>query len=209
MSGTRRRRPRPRREMTPAEKIDAALARTTGPQPTLTFEIPRRAAPSFTPASPAPTGAQPVLAEDPLDPSVPVPAAVAPLIGDSLPQAGPEPDPEPEPEPEPGADALPYTGPGWTRLLTTARLETGEWDDVAAIAERGLGENAAEAATAFRHSRKRIENGAWQLCEALGRPDLTGFLLRRVTELNAAANGGVRPAGPGQHRRAADHRSAA
>jgi hypothetical protein len=147
-------------------------------------EVPQ---PSYTPNPPAPTGPMPVLPEDPLDPSVPVPPSLPPFIGDSIPQGAPEPAPAPDPGPGPGVLPVLYDRAGWALLLTDKRRRSGEWDDPAAIAERGFGENAAETATALRHSRQAIMAAAWRVCDAAGRPDLAGELLCRVAAMNEQA----------------------
>lgn len=163
------------------------------------WELPQ---PSFTPnepagtALPAETGAQPMLAETELDSWMPVEPTVPPIIGDSIPAPDPLPEHDPEPEPEPGVDAVLYSGPGWAWLPTAQAEATREEMDL--IVERGLGENAAETVTAFRHSRKRISDGARQLCAEVGQPEMAVLLLRRVSVFNEQARQerAVRGSGP-------------
>ena len=147
--------------------------------------------PAYIPRPPAPAGDQPVLREDPLDFSVPVPPSLEPLIGDAIPAPGPYPEPEPEQETAPGTEAVLYSGPGWAFLPTAQRI--AELDEMDLLVERGLGQNAAETATAFRHSRQRISAGVRQLCAEVGQPEMAGVLLRRVAQMNAQARQGTGP----------------
>src|SRR5215469_2980843 len=94
-----------------------------------------RQLPSFTPRETAPLH---LLAR----PHIPAPDAPPAKIFDSMP---PLPEPEQDPEPPPGYEvpldsrAQIYSGPGWTRALTAARVRSGEWDELPAIIETGLG----------------------------------------------------------------------
>lgn len=122
---------------------------------------------------------------DVLSPAATVPVTAAPVIGDKLP--GPAEPAPPAAIPAPGSSPVLYAGDGWAARLMRMRVNAGEWDDVHAIAERGLGRNAADTAAALRHSRTSIAEGVRQWCAAIGRPDLADALLRRTAEFNDAA----------------------
>jgi hypothetical protein len=144
------------------------------------------AQPLFTPA---PTGAQPMLAQGPLDSWMPVEPTLPAVIGDSIP--APEPPPEREPEVPPeyqvpqDARAMLWSGPGWAGRRMVALVREGAWEELPAIVEKGLGKNAAESATSFRHNSERIADAARRVCAEAGCPEQTGLLLRRVSEMNA------------------------
>ena len=153
--------------------------------------------PAYIPRPPAETGAQPVLREDPLDVSAPVPPSLPPLIGDSIP--APEPPPEPDPELpleyQVPADsrAVLWSGPGWAGRRMEALVREGAWEELPAIVEKGLGKNAAESATAFRHNHERITDAARQVCAAIGAPHMTGTLLARVRDMTITERQGSGP----------------
>jgi hypothetical protein len=143
---------------------------------------------------------RPYMSTDALDPATAVRYWVRPAIGDSMGTPAAQPAlyeqlvlEEPV---EPGATALPYTAPGWAGLQMSRWIARGEWDDVYAIAEQGLGRNAADEAAGRRHSRTAIANGVRQWCAVIGRTELAEDLLRRTHELTVAARaqaaGGVR-----------------
>lgn len=153
--------------------------------------------PAYIPRPPAPTGAQPMLAESPLDNWVPVEPSLPALIGDAI----PAPEPQPEPEPElpleyqvpADARAVLWSGPGWAGRRMQALVREGAWEELPALVEKGLGENAAESATAFRHNAERITDAARQVCAALGAPHMTGTLLARVRDMTVTARQGTGP----------------
>lgn len=87
------------------------------------------------------------------------------------------------PDTEPGCDVELYSAPGWTTAVTALRIERGELDDWHAGVEQGLGRNAAEEATALRHSRQSVAEGWRKFCLAVGHPEWTDPGLRRIHEL--------------------------
>lgn len=94
---------------------------------------------------------------------------------------------------EPGCDVELYSAPGWTRAVTALRLERGELDDWPADVERGLGRNAAEEATALRHSRQGVAEGWRRFCLAVGHPEWTDPGLHRIHELVMQDRDGTGP----------------
>jgi hypothetical protein len=91
--------------------------------------------------------------------------------------------------------ALPYTATGWAGVQMGRWIATGEWDDVHAIAEQGLGRNAAAMASGLRRNRSAIATGVRQRLAAIGRPDLAAPLLYRAHELTVAARAAGAQAG--------------
>lgn len=89
----------------------------------------------------------------------------------------------PAPAEAPGSDVVLYCGPGWTRALSARRIADGEWEDWPADVEQGLGRNAAEEATALRHSRQGVAEGWRHFCLAVGEPGWIDRGLRRIGEL--------------------------
>jgi len=165
----------------PAGGPDAAAFRRLGPV--------YRPAPAA-PTSPFPAIARPCVPPGPLDRGVAVTIAEEPVIGDSLPALAAE-----APAPPPAAmallpDSVLCCSPGWAAHLMSARVRSGEWDELDLIVERGWGRNAAEEAAQHRHVRERLPDRARQLCAALGEPGKAGELLDamdRMGELQAAA----------------------
>jgi hypothetical protein len=145
-----------------------------------------RAAPTFTPRKAEPnaeTRPIPVAGARPY-----VQAEVRPVIGDSMPPlaAGPEVPAAvygPERAPTPSL----FAGPGWAGRLMSIRVRSGEWTDVQALAEQGLGRNAADEAAARRHFSSTVAEGVLQRCSVIGHPELAGLLLQRTQELVVAA----------------------
>lgn len=140
---------------------------------------------------PAPRIARPYVPDGcPLDKRVPVCAAAAPLIGDSIPFPPAAPPQQPPASPvNLLPDSVPYCAPGWAGLLMSRRVRQGEWEDVRVIVDRGRGRNAADEVTSRRHARAGIAEAARQLCAALGQPEMTGVLLGRVAALEAVRGG--------------------
>lgn len=138
-------------------------------------------------ASPEPAIGRPYVAGDPLESGTSIRPLVPPFIGDSLPPLPPEPEPVVVYGPERAPSLTPYAGPGWAGLQMRRWIANGEWEELPAIVERGLGQNAAEAAAGFRHSRTTIAEGMRQLCAGIGRPDLAAHVLQRTDELVWAA----------------------
>jgi len=172
----------------PAEDVPQSWPRGQHPYP----QVPQ---PSFTAREPSPRAEtapiplpvtrRPYVPRDALDHAAAVTGTVRPVIGDSMPALPPE--PEPPAPPAPGTSTALYAGPGWTERLASMRVRNGEWDELPAIVERGLGRNAADEAAGFRHSRAVIGEGVRQQCAAIGRSDLAAPLLYRVHELVTAA----------------------
>lgn len=157
-----------------------------GPQPSWS---PRPARPNAeTRAIPLPVGGRPYVRGRQLDKATPVTITAGPEIGDSLtvPAAGPAQAALFDAAP-PRPTILPYTVPGWAGLQMSRWVTRGEWEELPAIVERGLGRNAAEAAAGFRHSRETIAGQVRQWFAANGNPDLADDLLRRTHELVMAA----------------------
>jgi hypothetical protein len=162
----------------------SARARATGPQP------------SFTPNPAAVTREHRAVPIHPLDSYAPVDPWDGPMLADAIPAPEPEPEEIPvPPEYRVPTDSRPmlYTGPGWAGRRMTARVRDGEWDEIPLLVERGLGRNASEAATAFRHSHERIADAARRVCTEAGSPEQAGILMRRVNEMTTAARGGTGP----------------
>lgn len=149
------------------------------------------AQPSFTPAAVAMTGPQPALGRPYVDPGEPprplVFEAVAAVIPLPEPMTAEEAarladGPPPQPADAPGNSVVLYSQEGWTRALSSYRIRTGEWDDWPADVEQGLGRNAAEEATSYRHSRQGIASAWRQTCIGSGHPDWIEQGLRRIHE---------------------------
>jgi hypothetical protein len=156
--------------------------------------------PSFSAKTPRPTAetapirvpsrVRPYAGGDPLDRATAVRTEVAPVIGDSLAAravpAGPWQSAVPY-GPERGPVPATFSGPGWAGRLMSIRVRNGEWTDVQALAEQGLGRNAADEAAARRHFSSTVAEGVLQRCSVIGHPELAGLLLQRTQELVMAA----------------------
>ena len=154
--------------------------------------------PAYVPPPPAPTGAQSVLREKPARRLGARPAVTArPDRGRHSRARSRTPEPEPELPLEyqvpADARAVLWSGPGWAGRRMTALVREGAWEELPALVEKGLGENAAESATAFRHNAERITDAARQVCAALGAPHMTGTLLARVRDMTVTARQGTGP----------------
>lgn len=134
-------------------------------------------------ASPEPAIGRPYVAGDPLESGTSIRPLVPPFIGNSLPPLPAAPRAEPKSLAGPGASPVLYAGPGWAGRLMNLRVANREWEDLPAIVERGLGQNAAEAAAGYRHSCTAIAEGMRTRCAVLGRPDIAERVLRRAQEL--------------------------
>lgn len=158
------------------------------PAPAPSFE-PRQPRPNAeTRPIPLPVAGRPYFGGDPLDPATFVRVTSAPAIGDSLPAAVTGPAQAALFDAAPSRPlAMPYTAPGWAALQMSRWVIRGEWDDLHAELDQGVGRNAAEYRTAFRHSRETIAGQMRQRLAAIGRPDLADMVLRRTHEFNLAA----------------------
>lgn len=125
------------------------------------------------------------LAGDPLNPSVDVLAFTGPLLGDS----------RPEGEATGSADipagyrvpldsrAQLYTGSGWTRVLTAARIGSGEWDDVYALSNGAVSRARASLSAAIWNARDTIGEGWRQVCIEAGRTALIHPGWKKIRDL--------------------------
>lgn len=157
-------------------------------EPVPSFE-PRRPRPNAeTRPIPLPVTGRPYFSGDPLDPATFVQPLTPPAIGDSMPAPVTGPPQAALFDAVPSRPlAVPYTAPGWAALQMSRWVIRGEWDDLHAELDQGVGRNAAEYRTAFRHSRETIAGQMRQRLAAIGRPDLADMVLRRTHEFNLAA----------------------
>lgn len=192
----------------PREVIDDALTRHSGPQlfavpdgarpaedvPEQAFPrgenpYPAKPGPSFTPAPPRNAAmTAPQQAYRPRLPGThPARAVIHDQVSASMLIAELSPPPAP---PAAGDGTALYCAPGWAGMLMRLRIRNEEWEELPRLVEEAMGRNAAEAATALRHSREKIAEAARQFCTGTGHPEMLRGLLDRVSELNAA--GGAR-----------------